>query len=220
MVKEHNEITKILLEIDKRIKRKNIFISGAAHIYEPFTEDEAKDLIHALSYKIAEKEYKIVSGYGLGIGSIVINGALDYKLNSSYQNLDDLLILRPFPQIQSGTKTIPEIWTEYRKDMISKAGIAIFVFGNKKLENGDIDDSTGMIEEFEICFENNVIPIPIGATGYISKKLWEKVVNDFNRYYPSNNDLNDAIKELGREDLSKEELITNTVKAINILQKM
>lgn len=220
MVKEHLEITEILLEIDKRIKRKNIFISGAAHIYEPFTEDEAKDLIHTLSYKIAEKEYKIVSGFGLGIGSIVINGALDYKLNSSYQNLDDLLILRPFPQIQSGIKTIPEIWTEYRKDMISKAGIAIFVFGNKKLENGDIEDSKGMIEEFDICLENNVIPIPIGATGSVSKKLWEKVVNEFNRYYPNNNDLNEAIIELGKGNLSKEELITNTIKAINILQKL
>ncbi len=77
-----------------------------------------------------------------------------------------------------------------------------------------------MIEEFEICLKNNVIPIPIGATGYVSKKLWEKVVHDLNHYYPSNNDLNDAIIELGREDLTKEELITNTVKAINILQKM
>ena len=110
MVKSHNEITEILLEIDKRVKRKNVFISGAAHTYDPLTEDEAKDFTHTLSYKIAEKGYKIVSGYGLGIGSIVINGALDYKLNSSYQNLDDLLILRPFPQIQSGIKTIPEMY--------------------------------------------------------------------------------------------------------------
>src|SRR5690606_6865689 len=84
-----------------------------------------------LSYKLAEKEYKIVSGYGLGIGSIVINGALDFKLNSNYKNLDDLLILRPFPQIQSGSKSIPEIWTDYRNDIISKAGIAIFIFGTK-----------------------------------------------------------------------------------------
>ena len=220
MVNEHHEITKILLEIENRIKRKNIFISGAAHIYNPFTEEEAKDLMHSLSYKIAENKFKIISGFGLGIGSIVINGALDFKLNSSYKNLDDLLILRPFPQIQSGTTTTPETWTEYRKDMISKAGIAIFVFGNKKLANGEIDDSTGMNEEFQICLKNNVIPIPIGATGYVSKKLWELVVNDLNLYYPSNYDLHDSIKELGREDLTKEAIITNTVKAINILQKL
>lgn len=220
MIKEYDEITQILLEIDKRIKRKNVFISGAANIYNPFTEEEAKDLIHTLSYKIAEKEYKIVSGFGLGIGSIVINGALEYKLNSSYQNLDDLLILRPFPQIQSGVKTIPEIWTEYRKEMISKAGIAIFVFGNKLSGDGSIIDSNGMMEEFEICLQNNVIAIPIGLTGYVSKKLWDRVTSDLNNYYPENKDLHEAIIELGSETISKDDIITNTIKAISILQKI
>jgi hypothetical protein len=63
MIKNYPEITSILSEIEKRIKRKNIFVSGAAHDYSPYTEPEAKDLIHSLSYRLAEKEYKIVSGY-------------------------------------------------------------------------------------------------------------------------------------------------------------
>lgn len=219
MIKDYDEITSILQEIEKRIKRRNIFISGAAHEYSPFSFDEAKELIHSLSYKLAEKDYKIVSGYGLGIGSIVINGAIDYKLNSNYRNLDDLLILRPFPQIQSGFKSILEIWTEYRKDMISKAGIALFLFGNKLLEDGRIVHSMGMIEEFEICLENNVIPIPIGCTGYISKELWDKVMSQLRTFYPENKDLHEAIKELGKDGTTKEEIISNTLKAINILQK-
>jgi hypothetical protein len=177
-----------------------------------------KNLIHSLSYKLAEKEYKIVSGYGLGIGSIVINGALDFKLNSHYRNLDDLLILRPFPQIQSGTKSIPQIWTEYRNDMISKAGIAIFVFGNKKLDDGSVVNSNGMIEEFEICLKHGVLPIPIGVSGWIARELWEKVVNDLASFYPDNVDLHNAIKELGRDGISHEEIITNVIKSINILQ--
>lgn len=220
MIKDYNEITIILQEIEKRIKRRNIFISGAAYDYSPFTFEEAKELIHSLSYKLAEKEYKLVSGYGLGIGSIVINGALDYKLNSNYRNLDDLLILRPFPQIQSGSKSIPEIWTEYRKDMISKSGIAVFLFGNKKLEDGKIVTSDGMIEEFEICLQNNVIPIPIGCTGYISKVLWDKVMSQLSTFYPENRELYEAIKELGKDGISKDEIITNTLKTINILQKL
>lgn len=219
MIKDYDEITSILLEIEKRIKRKNIFISGAAHDYSPFTFEEAKELIHSLSYKLAEKEYKIVSGYGLGIGSIVINGALDYKLNSNYRNLDDLLILRPFPQIQSGSKSIREIWTEYRKDMISKAGIAVFLFGNKKLDDGTIVTSDGMIEEFEICLQNNVIPIPVGSTGYISKDLWDKVMSQLSDFYPDNKDLHNAIKELGKDGITTDEIISNVIKAINILQK-
>jgi hypothetical protein len=217
MIKKYPEITSILSEVEKRIKRKNIFISGAAHDYSPFTEDEAKDLIHSLSYKLAEKEYKIVSGFGLGIGSIVINGALDFKLNSNYRKLDDLLVLRPFPQIESGTKKISEIWTDYRNEMISKAGIAIFVFGNK-LVDGKVVDSNGIEEEFEICLKNNVIPIPIGVTGSISKTLWDKVMEDLIAFYPNNNELHKAIQELGKDGISKDEIISNTIKAISILQ--
>src|SRR5690606_31231651 len=150
----------ILEEIERRILRRNIFISGAAADYSPFSESLAKELIHKLSYTLAQKNYKIVSGYGLGIGSIVINGALDYKLNSNYRNLDDLLILRPFPQVQSGEKSIKEVWSDYRQDMISNAGVAVFLFGNK-ISDGEIIDSNGMLEEFDICLKNNVIPIPI-----------------------------------------------------------
>lgn len=219
MIKEYSEITTILLEIEKRIKRRNIFISGAAHDYSPYTEKDANALIHSLSYKLAENNYKIISGFGLGIGSTVINGALDFKLNSNYRNLDDLLILRPFPQIQSETKTIPEIWTDYRNEMISNAGIAIFIFGNKRVD-GKLVNSNGMVEEFEICLKHNVIPIPIGATGYVSKILWEKVMKDIQIYCPDNANLHNAIRTLGKDNLSKEEIINNTIKVVNILQKI
>lgn len=218
MIKEYSEITSILSEIEKRIKRRNIFVSGAAHDYSPYTEDEAKGLIHTLSYKLAEQEYKVVSGYGLGIGSLVINGALDFKLNSKYRNLDDLLILRPFPQMQSGSKRISEIWTDYRNDMISKAGIAIFIFGNK-LVDGKVVNSNGMEEEFDICLRNKVTPIPVGSTGSVSRILWNKVMSNLDSYYPSNSELHSAISELGKANISKEDIITNTIKAINILQK-
>lgn len=218
IIKQYSEITSILLEIEKKIKRKNIFVSGAAHVYDPYTTDQAKEFIHKLSYKLAENEYKIVSGYGLGIGSMVINGALEFKLNSNYRNLDDLLILRPFPQIQSGSKTISEIWTDYRKDMIGNAGIAIFMFGNKVNTKDEIVPSNGMEEEFKICLENGVIPIPIGATGFVSKKLWDKVMSDIDKYYPNNSELRKAIKEIGDPNIPIDVIITNIIKAINILQ--
>ncbi|MBT9188915.1 SIR2 family protein [Zobellia russellii] len=218
-VDEYSEITLILEEIENRILRRNIFISGAAAEYSPFSEELAKELIHNLSYQLAEKNYKIVSGYGLGIGSIVINGALDYKLNSNYRNLDDLLILRPFPQIQSGAKSIKEVWTDYRQDMISKAGIAIFLFGNK-ISDDKIIDSNGMLEEFEICLKNNVIPIPVGATGYVSKMLWDKVTGAIEDYYPLNKDLQEAINNLDEFAIGNKEIIKNIIIAINILQKI
>ena len=75
-----------------------------------------------------------------------------------------------------------------------------------------------MEEEFEICLQHNVIPIPIGATGYVSKSLWDKVTGELQVYYPDNAELYNAIRELGKDNPTKEEIINNTIKAINILQ--
>lgn len=220
MIKEYSDITAILKEIERRLKRSNIFISGAAHSYSPFPEEQAKELIHNLSYKLAEKDYKIISGYGLGIGSIVINGALEYKYQSSYRNLDDLLILRPFPQIQSGGKSISERWTDYRNEIISQAGVAIFMFGNKLDKNGEIVLSNGMKEEFKICLQHNVIPIPIGCTGSISEELWDDVIKNHTELYFNDQSLINEIKKLGQSDISNNEIISTALSIIDKLQKM
>lgn len=216
LIDDYPKITEILKAIEIRIKRKNIFISGAAETYNPLSKEIAEKLIYDLSYKLAEKGFRIVSGFGLGIGSLVINGALQYKLNSSYRNLDDLLLLRPFPQINC----TPETYTQYRNEMLSQAGIALFLFGNKLDKNtGTLIDSTGMLEEFELCLKNKVIPIPIGATGYVSKKLWDRVTNKFNDFYPENNEFKKAIEEIGKTENTPDIIIQNTLKAINLLQK-
>lgn len=218
-IEEYSDITYILKEIEIRTKRRNIFISGAAADYSPLSEDIAKELIHSLSFRLAQENYKIVSGYGLGIGSMVINGALDYKLNSHYRNLDDLLILRPFPQISSGSQDIKAIWKSYRHDMISHSGIAIFLFGNK-LDKNQLVNSNGMVEEFEICIEHGVIPIPIGLTGSISKELWNKVSNSLDIYYPENTIVQNSILELNSAKLSNSEIINLILTIILQLQKV
>ena len=219
MVKEYSDITLILSEIERKLKLNNIFISGAAHSYEPFEKKEAIDFIHHLSYDLAKEGNKIISGYGLGIGSIVINGALEYKYNSEYKSLDDLLVLRPFPQIESGNISIKERWTDYRDEMTSKAGIAIFIFGNKWDEKGNkVIDSDGIKEEFDLCIKNKVIPIPIGITGYISKVLWDEVTNNLDEYYPDNEELRKTITALG-DSKEKEKIVENVIKIVKILQE-
>lgn len=171
LVDEYSEITDILHEIEIKYKRKNIFISGAAHEYEPWGREKSEEFVHELSKKLIQNDYKIISGYGLGIGSAVISGSLSaiYKNSSKYSK--DELILRPFPQSVQGKQNIKELWTQYRKDMISYAGIAIFIFGNK-LEGEKIVLSNGMREEFEIAKANNLLLVPVCATGYISEEFW------------------------------------------------
>jgi len=217
IIDEYSEITETLKFILTKLKRKNIFISGAAHDYGKFGKDRAEKIIFELSHKLAEKGYKIISGFGLGIGSSVINGVLSYAYSSNKRHLDNYLILRPFPQNISDDTERKEKWRLYREDMISNAGIALFLFGNK-LVGGKIINSEGLIQEFEIACEQGVKVIPIGCTGFVSKELWEKVINKIEDFYSNNTELIETIRKLGDEHISDSDLINNVLKSINLIQ--
>ena len=141
-----------------------------------------------------ENDYRIVSGFGLGVGSAVISGSLKAIYSNPTKYSKDELILRPFPQNSEGK----ELWTQYRKDMIDYAGISIFIFGNK-LEKGKIVFSNGMKEEFQIAKEKNLLLLPIGATGYISEVFWNELKEQFKE--------NIIYNELGDKTKSPNEII-------------
>ncbi len=199
LVDEYNEITNILKEVEEKFKRKNIFISGAAYEYSTWGREISEQFIHDLSKKLIEDDYKIVSGFGLGVGSAVISGALNAIYSNPSKYSKDDLILRPFPQNKTGR----EFWTQHRIDMIDYAGIAIFIFGNK-LENGEIVISNGMREEFQIAKEKKLLLIPIGATGYISEEFWKELKNQFKE--------NTIYDELGDKTKSPDEIIDLIIK--------
>jgi len=217
MIDDYNEITEVLQLIQTKLRRRNIFISGAAHEYGYLGKLGAENLIFKFSSKLAENNYKIISGFGLGIGSSVINGTLAYVYANTKGHLDDYLILRPFPQNISDSTQRKQLWSKYRKTMLQESGIAIFFFGNK-LAKGELISSDGLIEEFKIAIELGLKVIPVGCTGYASKDLWEKVTGKYEDYYPNNQELRDSILLLGQENLDETSIINNLIKSINLLQ--
>lgn len=174
MVDEYSEITDILNQLEVKIKSKSIFISGAASQYAPYEKIEAEKFLYDLSKEIISHELKVVSGFGLGIGSAVISGALESIYMSGQKLDDDQLLLRPFPQSQVGSTDLKTLWRQYREDMISYAGIAIFIFGNKSV-NDEIVLSDGMEEEYEIALSQGALVIPVGSTGYMAQELWQRL---------------------------------------------
>jgi hypothetical protein len=218
LIDNYPEITEVLSAIQKQVLRSNVFISGAAIVYEPKKEEEVLSFVHKLSYRISAEGYKIVSGVGLGIGRVVISGALDFLFTTKYRHLDDALVLRPFPMLVKGKKSKGDRNLEYRTEMMKHAGIALFIFGNKDDGKGGWKISNGMIEEFEVAISQGVIPIPVGATGFASEELWNKVMANPSLYYPNNPELLDAIKQIGDKTKTDDELITQILKSISILQ--
>lgn len=183
LINDYSDITRILRDIEYRYKKKTIFISGSAETYEPFDKNEAIGFVHNLAKITIENDYRIVNGFGWGIGSSIINGALESIYSNPIKYSESQLILKPFPQFETGDKPLKVMWEDYRQKMISQCGISIFVFGNKKNDKNEIIDAGGVIREFEISRDNGNICIPICLTGYATSQIYKMIASEPEKYF-------------------------------------
>lgn len=217
LVDEYSDITEILKEIERRFRKKTVFISGSAEEYGVWNRNEAQSFIHSLSRSIVSAGFRIVNGFGWGVGSAVINGALEAVYERPDRYSEDQLIMRPFPQFETGEKKLPDLWEEYRQRMISLAGIVVFIFGNKNDGQGNIILANGVKREFEIAIAQGLIPIPIASTGYITQEIFDEILKTPEKFYNGIEWIIPIVKELTSDKLSREEIIN---KVITIIQKI
>lgn len=207
LIKEYDDITLLLREIENRFRRKTVFISGSAHEYGRLG-DSAKDFIKELSSQLLHKGFRLVSGFGLGVGQYVIEGALNEIYFNKKERLSDQLQLFPFPLGSSSE----DIKRNYRDNMISHAGVALFILGNK-IKDGKLIDSPGLFKEFEIAKSKGLMLLPVGSTGYSSKILFDEVIKNYDSYF-EDRDKYDLFQRLGDESLSSKELIDLIIKIL------
>ncbi|MER1707847.1 SIR2 family protein [Proteus mirabilis] len=180
LIDEYEEITDFLIKLEIKYKSRTIFISGSACEYGDLEEKEALRFVYNLSKILVKNNLRIVSGFGVGIGSTVISSVLEETFNKKLAKIEDHLILRPFPQSKEGEQPLSSLWTKYRADMINYAGIALFLFGNKQSEN-DIILSNGMREEYEIAKKQGLLLLPVGSTGYMAEELWAELNSEIQK---------------------------------------
>ena len=219
MVNSYDQITEVLRRVETRHKSKTIFVSGAAHEYgSRWSSTEALDFVHKLAWELVARDFRLVTGLGVGIGSTVVDGALQQVYRVQRRTLRDQLIIRPFPQSVEGK----QLWSTYRDDMLNFAGIAIFMFGNKM--SGDppsVTTSDGVIDEFRIASEKGLKVLPLGFTEYAARVLYEQVSADFTRYFPQPTPAFEAMfKLLGDSTRSLADQLTTTLSAIQELERM
>jgi len=216
-IEDYSEITVILKEIEDRFRKRTVFISGSAEIYGKWDRNEAQAFIHKLSKEIISSGFRIVNGFGWGVGSAVINGALDAIYERPEKYSEDQLVIKPFPQFKTGQKELPTLWEEYRQRMIKFAGLAIFIFGNKLDKENNIILANGVEREFQIAIENGLIPIPISSTGYMAEKIFQDIIRDPKKYYSNYEWIIPIIKDLSTDSISPDEII---IKVIGIVKKI
>jgi hypothetical protein len=219
LVKDYPDLTVLLRKLAACYKLSSIFVSGAAASYGTWTQKVAEQFLHDLAKQIASRKNRVITGFGVGVGSAVLNGALEHLNETGRAVSDQDIILRPFPQVATGGKNLASRWTEYRRAMIDYAGIAIFVFGNKKGATG-IVPSNGMREEFDLCIQAGVKPLPIGATGFMAETLWKEISVDLGKHFPdASQQFKREFKNLGNASNGPSELLETVQKLIEQLQQ-
>jgi hypothetical protein len=218
LIDDHEDITAILQEIERRYKKRTVFISGSAADYGFMEHQQAQGFIHNLSKALIKGGYRVVNGFGWGVGSAVINGALEAIYERPDKYTDDQLIMHPFPQFKTGSKELPELWKEYRQRMISEAGVAVFLFGNK-LKEDKIVDASGVRQEYEIAKEQGVVAVPIGATGFMTEQIFNEVTDEYSTtLFLQIPDLEALYSLIGDARSSETKIIQSVINIITKLQ--
>ena len=181
LVDRYEEVTDILRALERGYYCKTVFISGSANQYGDFGEDRMRDLCMLLGETLMSNGYKVVSGMGLNIGDAVVKGALVRLYECGRTKIDHYLFLRPFPRNLPAQIDEAEFNESYRADLISRSGFAIFIAGTSRSRHL----SAGVLQEFELCKRLRRVPIPLGATGFAARRIWELMQDDMREYYGS-----------------------------------
>lgn len=215
-VDDYSEITDFLRELVDRYKRRTVFVSASSADYNGWSKESVEDFTQTLGKLLVSRGTRIASGLGIGIGDALLAGGLREVLNNN-RSIDESLVLRPFPQTVPGEDRAA-LWESYRREIVSHAGIALFLFGTKEID-GKIELADGMFSEFEIARSQGVAVIPVGATGGAAEVLARRALEDPYGIIPelgsSGPDIIGGL--LSRPD-SPTELIEPLLKAVQLLQ--
>lgn len=182
-IDEYSEITELLRIVENAIRINNVFISGSADFFDGnWTKEKIDELAYKLANRFVKEELRVTSGFGIGIGSSVINGALDEIYNSKFKHIDEHLCLRPFPQGIIEPEERKAKWKKYREDILDEVGVVVFIIGNKSNVEGKKTIADGCLQEFYLAKERKRIIIPIGSTGDAAAAIFEDVKANITQY--------------------------------------
>lgn len=230
LIDDYNEVEVIIKEIEQQYMANKVFISGSAVDYSQFSDKKtAQDFIHDLGYNLvysdcsgSNKGYglNIIHGCGLGIGEFlsdgITNAVVENKLDVTKYNIPCPFGSNYYSQFEKEA-SLEKQYYYYRENIISKCGIAFFVFGNKYDKEGKVVNADGVRKEFEIAVKQGKFVFPIGATGYMAKELAEIVLPDFNKYNGDMPNIEKILRELNSHNISAKGIIDRIIQIIDTL---
>lgn len=214
-IEEFAEIDAILLELEAAVARRSVFVSGS---YPEDVRDDHRSRIEQIAagvgQLIADRSLRLVSGFGLTVGSAVVSGVLGQLYVLGTPSLDRSLYLRPFPQVTPEGFDETAFRRRYREDMMQQAGVCVFIGGTRHSDQG-LESAPGVIEEYEIARELGKTIIPVASTGGAAADIWARLAADNGARAARLSD--EIFRQLGQTDASVEETCAAIAAAIDSL---
>lgn len=177
LVNEYTDIFIVLCELNKRIRNKRVFISGAFRSFDQKIEEYSHNLSRSITSHLLANDYRIVNGIGRHFGTHIIGYANEYLAKKGIKDKEKYIIVRPF--VGLGENSLEEK-NRLREEIIGGCGSAIFVFGdyNEHAPN----PNSGVEEEFKISLKNHKTIIPIAYPGMRSELIWNQLKSNLTQY--------------------------------------
>jgi hypothetical protein len=218
-VKDFPDITRLIETLEHRFRRRTVFISGSADDYGSWGRAATEEFLSAFARAVISRDLRIASGFGLGLGSAVVTGAVQQIYSTKQRSVGEQLVLRPFPVGIEDTKERQKTFVLYREELIAQAGIAIFIMGNKTA-GGKLVNADGVLAEFDLAKTKGLYLIPVGSSGSLAKELWSEVMGQFDTYFPNDaKTIRPWMEALGKTVENPRDLLDPLLKLITHLSK-
>ena len=181
LIEDYNEIDELFNQSYKLYLTNSVFIAGSCRNYGEWDEDSATEFLYLLGYKLIANEIIVGNGNIEGVGPQVINGVMT-AINDKNLDISKYLKIKTLPLIKGSDKHIDSSAKKrFQDNMISEAGIVIFVFGNQYYD-GTLSNSKGVLEDFDRAIKQNRFIIPVGSTGWSSLEVYQTLLSEIDKY--------------------------------------
>jgi hypothetical protein len=190
-IDEYEEIDDILREIELALARRSVMVAGSfPDTLDPAELDRRRrieEVARGVGSLIAGRGNRLVSGFGLVVGSASLSGALGVVLAEEAPNLEKSLMLRPFPQEAPPGIEDAAFKRRYREGLVQQAGACVVIAGEKDVRTGSRTErvvADGVLDECEAARRIGRAVIPVGATGGAASEIWRTVDAAFETHWP------------------------------------
>ena len=219
LVDEFEEISSLLEIIERQYRRRSVFISGSAHDYGKWGRARTEEFVSNMASALISKNLRIASGFGLGIGGALVSGAVQEIYSTDHRSIDEQLMLRPFPVGIADPKVRSVTFCRYREELVSQAGTAVFIMGNK-LTNAGVIKASGVRSEFDLAKEKGLSLLPIGSSGWMARDLWDEVRSSLATLFPGDETkLAPLFEAIGKEVDHPNELLQPVLELVDHFTK-